>query len=350
MKLSKKQQQIVLIVLKRGSAKSSEIYAEIRNEGAEVALVTVKRDLSKLRKLGVLAATGSGRGIRYSVSTIGKIFALIDARTYCATEPDKRYGAVRYNFDLFNAFPTDIFDQDELLLLENATAAYQKKIEGLSPTTQQKELDRLIIELSWKSSRLEGNTYTLLDTEKLILERQEAPGHDAKEARMILNHQEAFQYIHKFSNQFKKLTRQNLEELHAIIANDLSIATGIREKPVGVTGSKYRPLDNKYQVAEAVDALCAAVSTMKNPYVKALLALFGISYIQPFEDGNKRTARLMTIALLLAHHCAPISYRSIDENEYREALIVAYELNCIIPLKKIFIAQYVFATEYYSIQ
>ncbi len=88
---------------------------------------------------------------------------------------------------------------------------------------------------------------------------------------------------------------------------------------------------------------------MKSPYAKALLTLLGISYIQPFEDGNKRTARLMANAILLAHSCAPLSYRSVDENDYREAMLVFYELNSIMPFKKIFIDQYMFAAENYLV-
>lgn len=129
----------------------------------------------------------------------------------------------------------------------------------------------------------------------------------------------------------------------------LSVGLGLRKKPVGVTGSIYRPLDNIYQIAEAVDQLSLAVSRMSTPYAKALTALLGISYIQPFEDGNKRTSRLMANALLISHGCTPLSYRSVDENEYREAMFVFYELNSMMPLKRIFINQYEFAAQNYEV-
>ena len=87
---------------------------------------------------------------------------------------------------------------------------------------------------------------------------------------------------------------------------------------------------------------------METPYAKALVSLLGISYIQPFEDGNKRTSRLMANALLMAYGCAPLSYRSVDENAYREATLVFYELNSIVSFKKIFIEQYDFAAHNYS--
>lgn len=96
--------------------------------------------------------------------------------------------------------------------------------------------------------------------------------------------------------------------------------------------------------------MAAAISKMRSPYAKAMLALLGISYIQPFEDGNKRTARLAANAVLLAYKCAPLSYRSIDESDYREASLVFYELNSIMPFKKIFISQYEFAAKNYAVK
>ena len=125
---------------------------------------------------------------------------------------------------------------------------------------------------------------------------------------------------------------------------------GFRRKPVGVTGSLYRPLDTLHQITEAVDVLAESVLRADTPYAKALIALVGISYIQPFEDGNKRTSRLMANALLLAHGCAPLSYRSVDEVVYREAMLVFYELHSLVLLMKIFIEQYDFAAHNYAVK
>jgi len=265
-------------------------------------------------------------------------------------DPDKRYGQKQFNFELFSEMPTSIMSDEELKNLSEATAKYNKKTKDISPTIQKKELERLVIELSWKSSKIEGNTYTLLDTEKLILENKRAEGHSKEEAQMILNHKDAFNYIHQNSAQFKTVTKKNIEEIHSIIVKDLGVGLGLRSKIVGVTGSIYRPIDNTHQIIDALEKLHEAVSRITTPYEKALIALLGISYIQPFEDGNKRTARLMTNAILFAHNCAPLSYRSIDENDYHEAMLVFYELNSLIPMKNIFIDQYLFAAENYAIK
>mgnify|MGYP001566967233 FL=1 len=338
-KISKKQQEIIGILLERGNLSSPEIYETVLKMGEDVSLVTIKRALSEIVSDGLLEVEGAGRATKYKVSVLGRIFAEVDAKKYSSVEPDKRYGLHSYNFELLPSLPADIFLEDELKVLGDATAEYEKRTKDLPLALQKKELERLVIELSWKSSKIEGNTYTLLDTEKLILENKEAPGHSRQEAQMILNHKDAFNFIHENKSNFKTLTRKNLEELHALLVKDLSIGLGLRSKPVGVTGSIYRPLGNIHQIREAVADLSAAIERMQTPYAKALIALLGISYIQPFEDGNKRTSRLMANAILLAHGCAPLSYRSVDEGEYRDAIFAFYELNSIIPFKKIFIGQ-----------
>ena len=349
-KISQKQQQLLLIFIKNGLLSSSQAHNLFVKSGEDLSLVTVKRELAKMASGKLLSVSGKGRASAYEISTLGRIFTNVDAGTYCSEEPDKRYGQKNFNFNLLNSLPPEIFNADELLALDGATAEYSRRIMDSPPTIAKKELERLIIELSWKSSKIEGNTYTLLDTEKLILENKEAPGHDKKEATMILNHKNAFNFVHENSKEFRTLTRANLERLHEVLVRDLSVGAGFRKKPVGVVGSKYQPLDNIYQINEAIDSLAGAVTKATTPYTKSLFALVGLSYIQPFEDGNKRTSRLLANALLLAHNHAPLSYRSVDEKEYREAMLVFYELNSIIPIKKIFAGQYDFAARNYAVK
>lgn len=346
--ISPKQNKILLVLIEKFPLSSSAVHNELIKSGEKVSLVTVKRELSNLAGLGLLLVEGAGPATEYRPSARGRILADVDAKNYCAVEPDKRFGQSRFNFDLLPAFSSDIFLPDELSRMEEATREYRKRTTALPQVIQRKELERLVIELSWKSSRIEGNTYTLLDTEKLILEHKEAPGHTKKEARMILNHKEAFAFIREHLSFFKKLTRANLDHLHSILIKGLNIGSGFREKAVGILGSKYRPPDNIHQINDAVAELSKLVAGLKNPYAKALIALLGICYIQPFEDGNKRTSRLMANALLMSHGCAPLSYRSVDEEEYRNATLVFYELNSIIPMKKIFIMQYEFAALNYT--
>ncbi len=350
MKYSKRDQGITKILLQHEMLSSSAIHEEILKSGEEISLVTVKRSLSELVKRHVLSSSGSGRSTTYTITVFGRIFANVDARQYCAVEPDRRFGMRRYNFGLFSGVPKEIFTKTELVVLEKATAEFIRRTTDIPPAIAKRELERLIIELSWKSSKIEGNTYTLLDTEKLILEHKEALGHSRMEAQMILNHKEAFTFVHKHAKQFRTLKRANLEQLHAILVQGMSVGKGLRKKPVGVLGSVYQPLDTVYQIQEGVEALAQLIARVETPYAKALLALLGISYLQPFEDGNKRTSRLLANAILLAHGCAPLSYRSVEESEYREAMLVFYELNSIVPFKTIFIDQYDFAARTYAVK
>jgi Fic family protein len=348
--MREKQQKILHLLLEIGPLSSSAIHTELVKEGTEVSLVTVKRTLSNILKLGLVASEGAGPAITYRISVKGRLGAEIDARGYCAIEPDQRYGMRYYNAEFLSALPSDFFSDHDLQTIEEATREYRRRTADISETIQKKELERLVIELSWKSSRIEGNTYTLFDAEKLILKHKEAAGHSKEEAQMILNHQDAFAFAHTHRDVFKTLTRANLEHLHSLLVKDLDVGKGFRQRPVGVLGSIYQPIDHIHQINDAVDDLVHAVAKMKTPYAKALVAFLGISYIQPFEDGNKRTSRLMANALLMAQARAPLSYRSVDENEYREAMLVFYELNSIIPMKNIFVAQYDFAARNYAVK
>src|SRR3989338_4450157 len=347
--LSQRQNKIIEIILKRKEARSSDVHADLVTTGEDVSLVTVKRLLSSFASTGVLEVTSSGRSTSYRVSAFGRLVFGVDAHVYCSVEPDRRYGLKGYNFALFDALPSDPFTEDESAKLQKAADVYALRTRQLPPAILEKELERFIIELSWKSSRIDGNTYTLLDTERLLASGIEASGHDRREAVMILNHKEAFRFVRREAKSYENLTRQNLENVHRILVKDMGVSYGLRKNPVGVTGSTYRPLDNVHQVREAVDALCLAVSRSVTPEAKALVALLGISYIQPFEDGNKRPARLIANALLLAGGCAPLSYRSVDENAYREAIMVFYEINSLVPFRKIFVEQYAFAADNYLI-
>ncbi len=349
-KISTKNQSVILnLFLRNERLSSSEVHNELLKGGLDVSLVTIKRELAELKTLGYLNSTGAGRSVTYFITSRGRIFSNINAHEYSSIDPDIRYGLRGYNFDLFGSITEEIFIDSEFQELDKATEVYRNNTKLISDTLEQKELERFIIELSWKSSKIEGNTYTLLDTEKLLNKGIEAPGHDKMEANMILNHKEAFKLIRDNIEAFKILKTSTIEEIHKTLVKDLNVNYGIRNKAVGVTGSIYRPLDNSHQIKEALELLCSVVNKVNSSYGKAMIALLGLSYIQPFEDGNKRTSRLVANAILLAHGYSPLSYRSVDENEYREAVLAFYELNSFVPFKKIFIEQYVFAATNYSV-
>jgi len=210
-----------------------------------------------------------------------------------------------------------------------------------------KELERFVIELSWKSSKIEGNTYSLLDTENLLKNNVEAPNHTKDEKNMILNHKYAFDYILNNLSGFKEFSVKETILLHDILTKNLNVSTGLREMGVGIAGTKYKPIGNKYQIEDAMRALDEKLSTVKSPVLKSFATLVFISYIQPFADGNKRTARLMSNGILLANKYYPLSYRNVDEVEYKKSLIIFYEQQTIYYFKKIFKEQYEFSMNNY---
>jgi Fic family protein len=255
----------------------------------------------------------------------------------------------RFNFGVFDNL-VNVFSNDELNLLDSLTKKYQKNIEFLkreSPSILKREYERLIIELSWMSSKIEGNTYSLLETETLIKESKQIAGHNIQEAFMILNHKDTVEYIREKPQDFKEILLSDIENIHRILTKELGISKTLRKIPVGIIGTDYRPLDNQYQIREAMEKTVNLVNKEKNVFIKTLILMLLTAYIQPFEDGNKRTSRLMGNAILTAYDHCPLSYRSVDEIKYKEALILFYEQNDFQNFKKIFIEQYQFAVENY---
>lgn len=314
------------------------------------SLVTVRRDIRALVERGFLRESGAGPALQYFKTTLGLLLSPVDASNYQNIDIDKRGQRVLFNHNLFPDFPDTIFSITEINHLNNATTSYRKRIENQTTTIQNKELERFVIELSWKSSKIEGNTYSLLDTELLLKEGIIATGKTQVETTMILNHKKAFAFVMEQKDSFQKQPLHIfVEELHKILTADLEIDQGIRKLAVGITGTNYTPLDINYQIQEALENLYIRIGRAENDYQKALLALVGISYIQPFADGNKRTARLLANAFLVAKKLAPLSYRNVNEKDYREAILVFYELNSIVPMKNIFLEQYLFSSENYAV-
>jgi len=312
-----------------------------------VSPATLRRDLAELVHQGFLIQAGELKGTRYSLNPRGQLHAPLNAHSYCSVDIDSRSGNARFNPMIFSGVGNSLFNTDELDQLTKATHTFLNSGQGGTPAVVKRELERFVIELSWKSSKIEGNTYSLLDTELLLKEGLEAAGKSSEETRMVLNHKKAFDFILENKSPSAQISISLIKDIHRLLVEGLGIQFGIRRRLIGITGSIYRPLDVPTQIEEACDNLLSAVNRQNDPYSRALLLLAGLAYIQPFEDGNKRCSRLSANALLLSFDCAPLSYRSISEVAYREAMLTFYERNTIEPLKALFIEQYVFACHNY---
>lgn len=308
---------------------------------------TLIRDLNVLLKYGLIKLEGKTRSIKYMPKAPNPILRNFDVERYFVTDIDKRVGAGKtFDFKVFENLH-DLFLQDELEVLKKNCHSFSEQTTKLSPDLLKRELERFVIELSWKSSKIEGNTYTLLETESLIKEQKEATGKSKSEAIMILNHKISFEEILKNKDSFKNISISQVNQLHNILMKNLNISFGIRKQAAGITGTSYRPLDNEHQIREVFEKTLDVINKTKKPLEKALVAQFMIAYIRPYADGNKRTARMLTNAILLAHDLYPLSYRSIDSDSFKKALILFYEQGSICEIKRLFIEQIRFANETY---
>jgi Fic family protein len=307
---------------------------------------TIARDLASLTRAGAIRVKGSGRSTLYLSAIDNPLLKRFEIDEYFSLEPDQRTGKRAFDFSVFPHL-SRVMTKDDISAVEKQNRGFSEAGKVLDRTLYLRELERFVIELSWKSSKIEGNTYSLLETETLIKESIEARGRSKEEATMILNHKRAFENILEGREDYKKITLLKITQLHQVLVKDLSISLGIREQGVGITGTTYKPLDNKWQIEEALEKLTDAINNSAYPLEKALIAGTMISYLQPFSDGNKRTSRMLANAILLAHNFFPVSYRSVDEDMYKKALILFYEQGSIYHLKKIFIDQYLFALDTY---
>jgi Fic family protein len=347
--LNDRQIKIVNQFLYGNSYATSDIHSFISEE--DVSVATIKRDLAGLVSLGYISQSGEKKASRYKLTDWGLIHRPLDSKKYFLDE-SLRKGAFReYNSNIFRILTEqEIFTEEEMLILKKETDFFRNKSKGNSDVINKKELERFIIELSWKSSRIEGNTYDLLDTEKLIREGVESDKNTKDEAIMILNHKKAFNYILECTNMSKSLESfRELENVHRLLVDGLDINHGLRKNAVGVTGTVYSPLGDHSRIEEETKSFIELIKKQKDGFSKALLSVLCISYLQSFEDGNKRTARLFANAMLLEEKLAPLSYRDVDEKEYREAVLIFYEQNSIEAFKKIFIEQYVFSCRNYNL-
>jgi len=348
-KLTLRQKTILEFVRSKIKASNREIKEYLEDKIGKVDRATIVRDIDTLIKLKLLVKEGAGRSVVYSEKTINPLLTYFDPEEYFKTDPDKRGIAFeRFNFQVFNYFSKNFILQDELKRIDDENKRFQDRVKKLSPAVFKKEYERLTVELSWKSSQIEGNTYSLLDTEFLIKENREAEGHSKEEAIMILNHKQALDYVMENKKDFKKLSLAKIENIHKLIVKKLGVKENIRQRAVGITGTKFRPLDNKYQITEAMEKMIAIINSKnKHPIAKALSGVILVSYIQPFEDGNKRTARLLGNAILIANDYCPLSYRSIEEKDYKKATLLFYEQNSVAFFKKLFIEQFEFSVNNY---
>lgn len=346
-KLTNRQKKILSFISKEIEVGISDILDFLNKNEVKISRFSVVRDLNVLIQNDFLNKTGGGRSVKYREIQNHPMHKYVDIDEYFKTsQDDRKLASESFEFEIFKKLE-NVFIKENLIKIDILNKKFKENIKKISKTIKKLETERFTIELSWKSSQIEGNTYSLLDTEDLIKNRIEAVGHKKEEVIMILNHKKALDFINKNTTYFKIISVKKMEEIHRLMVEDLDVHYNIRKFPVGIIGTNYKPLDNEYQIKEAIQKMIDLINATEHPIIKAFFALSLISYIQPFEDGNKRTARLLANAILLAHNYCPLSYRSVKESEYKKVILVFYESHNLDPLKRMFMEQFEFAVNNY---
>lgn len=338
-------QKILELVQEQAPVSRAEIGVHL---GLDISPATSKRLLLALQEQGWIRTEGKGKATVYVPTPFLQLTFPIELEKYFQKEQDERKIQTQFDFAVFEKLASVvIFTSDELSKLDQIHQKFQSRVKYLSGAEYRKEMERLAIDLSWKSSQIEGNTYSLLETEILLREKKTASGKTRDEATMLLNHKEAIDFLVDNPDYASSLTVRTVGELHSLLIKELGINRNIRKRRVGITGTNYNPLDNEFQIRDALDLTCQLVNATEDPYQKALLSLVLISYIQPFLDGNKRTARILSNGILMAYAHCPLSFRTVDALDYKKAMLVFYERNNLSPMKEIFIEQAEFAVDTY---
>lgn len=323
-----------------------------------IQLRTLQRYLRELVEEGSVVTSGAGRSLRYHFSGT----AVADSSRYdpdmeliplsgnakdilaLVTRPVQQrhpVGFERIFLEQYKPNKSSFLSKEEMNALEQLG-----KISGIDQpagTYAKDVMNRLLIDLSWNSSRLEGNTYSLLDTERLIAFGEATDNKSAAEAQMILNHKDAIEFIVRDPKDIG-FNRYTLLNLHALLSHNLlsnPAAEGrLRSIEVGISQSVYTPIAIPQLIEEMFELILAKAEQIKNPFEQALFIMVYLPYLQPFDDVNKRVSRLAANIPFARHNLAPLSFVDVPDDLYVQGVKGVYELRRIDLLKDLFIWAY----------
>lgn len=346
--------------------------AEIEERQPTMARRTLQRRLSELLEQGRIIAQGKARARRYFYAPPSRAYGVgednapfqpiiipwsldsQDALAYIA-RPITARKPVGYQYEFLQDYqPNKSFYLPASLrsqLRHIGTFAQQAEPAG---TYKRAILSRLLIDLSWASSHLEGNTYSRLDTLKLIEQGTAAEGKTLLETQMILNHKNAIELLAENSLE-TGFNRYTLMNLHSSLAENLLPNADdegrIREHAVDISQSVYRPLDNAHQLGLVLDEMLNKVSQIQDPFEQSFFMMIHLPYLQPFADINKRTSRLAANMPLFRHSLCPLTFLGVPQAAYTQAILSLYEMTRVEPMRDLYLWAYErSAQEYQSIR
>ena len=332
--------------------------------GGSVPRRTLQRRLTLLVEQKRIIVDGRARASRYRLPGVtgfdharqdfqkaavrGEIYVPLssegEAIRQAVREPIQNRRPVGYNRAFLDSYrPNDTF----YLSFEIRQRLYEMggSPEGRHPagTYAQQIFNRLLIDLSWNSSRLEGNTYSLLETERLLELGETAEGKDALDAQMILNHKAAIELLVEQAAEvgFNSYTILNL---HALLSDNLLAdpqACGrLRAIPVGIGGTIYHPLEVPQLIDECFRQILAIATEIEDPFEQSFFVMVHLPDLQPFEDVNKRVSRLAENIPLIRRNICPLSFVDVPDRAYIDGTVAVYELNRVELLRDVFVWAY----------
>lgn len=335
---------------------------------------TLQRRLNRVEDDGWISSQGSGKGKRYfPVAIPGRDSS--QEKQLSATESDSSDSGLPLSAaarEIRAIIRSPLASRTPVGYDASFLAKYQPNITFYLPTATRRRLaemgqvgitdlpagtylrqilDRLLIDLAWNSSRLEGNTYSLLETQRLLELGESADGKATQEAQMILNHKAAIEML---ADQAEEIgfNRYTLCNLHALLSDNLlsdPAACGrLRARPVGISGTVFHPLEVPQQIEECFHSILTKAAAIEDPFEAAFFVMVQLPYLQAFEDVNKRVSRLAANIPLIRHNLCPLSFVDVEAEDYLNGLIGIYELNRIEYLRDVFVWAYTRSSQRYT--
>jgi hypothetical protein len=334
---------------------------------SSVARRTLQYRLKSLVDAGRIVAKGEGRGAKYLMPAAAKLPVVAVEKVPAAPEaaaeeeavplsPDSKdirrhlsqpltaRKPVGYNREFLESYrPNETFYLSEAQRAHLAQVGKPNFSDQAAGTYAKQILNRLLIDLSWNSSRLEGNTYSLLDTKRLIELGEAAEGRDRLEAQMIVNHKDAIEFLVNEAEDIG-FNRYTILNLHGILAQNLlpdpSAPGRLRRMGVGVEKSTFHPLELPQLIEECFNVLLAKAAAIEDPFEQALFVMVQLPYLQPFDDVNKRVSRLSANIPFIKRNLSPLSFIDVPRALYTDAILGVYELNHVDLLRDVFLWAY----------
>ena len=331
-----------------------EIEKALEDQGLSFNRRTLQRRLARLEKAGRILITGVGRATRYLPIASSEKSTKSDDGILLSTaaheiqnrisRPLSARRPVNYKREFIDSYQPNVtgylpsatrnhlMDIGRRIGIDYAAGTYIRQI-----------LDRLLIDLSWASSHLEGNTYSLLETERLIAFGEAAPGKTPFETQMVLNHKAAIEFLVEAVDEIG-LDRRTILNLHALLSDNLlgnpSASGRLRAIPVSIGKSVYEPLAMPQLIDEIFGQILDTAVAISDPFEQAFFVTLHLPYLQPFEDVNKRVSRLAANIPLIHHNLCPLSFMDVPEDLYVNGLLGVYELNRIELVRDVFVWTY----------